>query len=182
MSLLLNNWPILCAGFFSPDSILLKRARRNGRHGNSVHNSIRIFMVWMNSCVHNFKRGQSINCSRQRAHLSDSLFIFFALLERHYHFSISCALNFIWMWFYFYQFRVKRPHIKQLWISIAILWQMPRGINSLYWPCSRPSQNSLDRQFSNKCYNFMIRTKLDINLLYSAWMHFLMPILEPCGL
>lgn len=52
MPLLVNNWPIWCAGFF-PDSIFLNRKseRETGRYGNSVHNSIRIFMVWTNSCA-----------------------------------------------------------------------------------------------------------------------------------
>lgn len=135
------------------------------------------------SFVHYF-----ILCSRHHAHLLDSLFIF-ALRERHYyvptyHFSISSASNSMWIASYdgdfinfiLFNFQQKRLHTKLLWISIAIFkLRVEIRNNTTSFDHVRDRRNSLDRQFS---YNFMIRKKLAINSLFSAWLHFLMSILS----
>lgn len=164
MPLLLNNWPILCAVFsrFNP--------KKNEKTVDTVTAcSIRLeysWCEWTVVCIISREVNLSIAHVRQRAHLSDSLFIL-VLLERHQHFFISCALTSTYGWdFILIKFHCNASTSNSYGFPLPFC-KIPCGIYS-------PQRNNLDRQFSNKCYNFMNRTKFAINLLFSAWMHILM--------
>lgn len=98
------------------------------------------------------------------SYLSDSLFILWS----------AFYINFILINFQYKKESASTP--KFLWIFHCRVMELRR--NTLLTMFETAAANSLDRQFSNKCYNFMIRKKLAINSRFYAWLHFLMSIIS----